>query len=136
MRQILCLSILVATCAWADDATDREAIERLITSVNHHSKPLTDVFTADAPESEQIMLSGHEEPMSEVTSPLITTRSIRLITPQVALVECTTTQYGSAIMARTTSMLLVMKKIGRQWRIASVRAFQYPAGPAKPSPDH
>jgi hypothetical protein len=136
VRQILCLSILVATCAWADDATDREAIERLITAVNHHSKPLTDVFTADAPESEQIMLPGHEEPMSEVTSPLITTRSIRLITAQVALVECTSTQYGSAIMAQTKSMLLVMKKIGKQWRIASVRAFQDPAGAAKLSPGH
>ena len=136
MRQILCLSILVATCAWADDATDRAAIERLITAVNNHSKPLTDLFTTDAPENERSMLSANEQPWSEVTSPRITTRSIRLIAPRFALVECTNTQYGSVLVVRTTSMLLVMKKDGEQWRIASVQALQDPASAAKPSPDH
>ena len=82
------------------------------------------------------MLSANEQPWSEVTSPRITTRSIRLIAPQVALVECTNTQYGSVIVVRTTSMLLVMKKDGEQWRIASVQQLQDPAGAAKPSPDH
>ena len=130
------MSILVATCVWADDAGDREAIERLIAAVNHHSKPLADVFTADAPENERSMLSANEQPWSEVTSPRITTRSIRFIPPQVALVECTNTQYGSAIVVRTTLMLLVMKKDGEQWRIASVRTLQDPAGAAKPSPEH
>jgi hypothetical protein len=33
-------------------------------------------------------------------------------------------------------MLLVMKKDGEQWRIASVGAPQDPAIAAKPSPDH
>jgi hypothetical protein len=129
------LSILVATCAWADDATDREAIERLIAAVNNHSKPLTDVFTADAPENERSKLSADEQPLSEVTSPRITTRSIRLITPQIALVECTNTQYGSMIMVRSTPMLLVMKKDGAQWRIACVRALRDSSGVAKPSLD-
>ena len=126
MRRILCLSILVATCVWADDATDREAIERLIAAVNNHSKPLTDVFTADAPENERSMLSANEQPWSEVTSPRITTRSIQLIAPRFALVECTNTQYGSVLVVRTTPMLLVMKKDGEQWRIASVGAPQAP----------
>jgi hypothetical protein len=130
------LSILVATCAWADDATDREAIERVIAAVNNHTKSLTDVFTADAPENERSMLSAQEEPWSEVTSPRITIRSIRLITPQVALAEYTNTQYGSMIMVRATSMLLVIKKDEGQWRIACVLELQDPAGAAKPSPDH
>jgi hypothetical protein len=133
---MLCLSILVATCAWADDASDREAIERLIAAVNNHSKPATDVFTADAPENERSILSPHEQPWSEVTSPRIATRSIRLIAPRFALVECTNTQYGSVLVVRTTSMLLVMKKDGAQWRIASVGALQDPAIAANPSPDH
>jgi hypothetical protein len=136
VRRILCLSILVATCAWADDATDREAIERMIAAVNNHSEPLTDLFTADAPENERGMLSANEQPWSEVTSPRITARSIRFLRPQVALVECTNTQYGSVILARTTSMLLVMKKDRGQWRIACVLALQNPAGATKPSPDH
>ena len=132
MRQILCLSILVATCAWADDATDRAAIERVIAAVNNHSQPLTDVFTADAPENERSLLSPNEQPWSEVTSPRITTRSIRLITPRFALVECTSTQYGSVLVVQTTSMLLVMKKDAEQWRIASVGAPQDPVAAAKP----
>jgi len=136
VRRILCLSILVATCAWADDATDREAIERLITAVNNHKKPLTDLFTADAPENERGMLSVNEQPWSEVTSPRITTRSIRLIAPRFALVECTSTQYGSVLVVRTTSMLLVIKKDGEQWRIASVQALQDPTVAAKPLPGH
>ena len=130
------MSILVATGAWADDASDREAIGRVIAAVNNHSKPLTDLYTADAPENERSMLSAHEQPWSEVTSPRITTRSIRLIAPRFALVECTNTQYGSVLVVRTTSMLLVMKKDGEQWRIASVQALQDPAAAAKPSPDH
>jgi hypothetical protein len=127
------LSLLVATCAWADDATDREAIERVIAAVNHHSGPLSDLFTTDAPENEQVILSAPEQPWSEVTSPHLTTRSIRLIAPQIALVESTNTQYGSAIMVRYTSMLLVMKKDGGQWRIACVRALPDAVGVANPS---
>jgi hypothetical protein len=130
------LSILVATCAWADDASDREAIERVIAAVNNHSKPLTDLYTADAPENERSMLSAYEQPWPEVTSPRITARSIRLIAPRFALVECTNTQYGSVLVVRTTSMLLVMKKDGEQWRIASVGALQDPAIAANPSPNH
>ena len=126
------MSILVATCAWADDATDRAAIERVIAAVNNHSQPLTDVFTADAPENERSLLSPNEQPWSEVTSPRITTRSIRLIAPRFALVECTSTQYGSVLVVQTTSMLLVMKKDAEQWRIASVGAPQDPVAAAKP----
>ena len=136
MKRILGLSILVATCTWADDASDREAIERVVAAVNNHSKPLTDLYTADAPENERSMLSANEQPWSEVTSPRITTRSIRLITPRFALVECTNTQYGAVLVVRTTSMSLVMKKDGEQWRIASVGALQDPAAAGKPSPDH
>jgi|GEM_PF-7095852 len=131
VKRILCLSILAAACAWADDATDREAIQRAITALNSHSNPLTELFTADAPESEQIALLAPEQPWSEVTSPYLTIHSIRLLTPQIALVECANTQYGSAIVARTTGTLLVMKRDGVQWRIACVLALQHPAAAAK-----
>jgi hypothetical protein len=136
VKRILCLSILGAACAWADDAGDREAIERVIAAVNNHSKPLTDVFTADAPESERSMLSAHEEPWSEITSSRITIRSIRLIAPQIALVESMNTQYGSVIVMRSAPMLLVMKKDGAQWRIACVLTLPDSAGVAMPSPVH
>ena len=121
MKRILCLSILIATYAWADEAAERKAIEQQIAAFNDHSKSATDLFTADAPDSERAALSAHQEPLSEVTPPKIVIRSVRLITFDVALVECVATEYGSLIMARSTSMLLVMKKGELQWRIASLR---------------
>lgn len=129
--------MLVATCAWADDATDRAAIERVTAAVNSHSATLADVFTADAPENERSILSAEgQEPWSEVTSRLITIRSIRFLSPQIALVQSTATQYGSVTVMQSTPMLLVMKKDGQQWRIACVFALQDLAGAAKPSPGH
>ncbi len=121
MKRILCLSILIATYAWADEAAERGAIEQHIAAFNNHSKSVADLFTADAPESERAVLSAHEEPLSEVTPPKVLTLSVRFITPEVALVECVATEYGSLILGRSTPMLLVMKKGEAQWRIASLR---------------
>jgi hypothetical protein len=111
--------MLIASCAWADEGADREAIEQLVATVNSHSKPPSDLFTSDAPDSERTALSV--EPMSEVSPVRLTIRSIRFITSEVALVECVSTQYGPVITARITPMLLVMRKDGSQWRIASLR---------------
>ena len=121
MKRILCLSILIATFAWADEAAERTAIERQIATFNNHSKAAADLFTADAPDSERVFLSAHQEPLSEVTPPKISIRSVRFITSEVVLVECLATEYGSVIVARSTLMLLVMKKSEAQWRIASLR---------------
>jgi hypothetical protein len=128
VKLLLCFWVLIASCAWADEGTDREAIEQLIGAFNNHSKPPSDLFTADAPDSERTALSA--EPMSEVTSARVVIRSIRFITSEFAMVDCTNTQYGSAIMAQITPVLLVMKKDGAQWKIASLRVF----GPPTPLP--
>jgi hypothetical protein len=121
VKLILCFSILIASRAWADEGTDRQAIEQVIAAFNNHSKPPSDLFTADTPDSERIILSADERPLSEVTPSKLILRSVRFITSRVALVECANTQYGSVIMARNTPVLLVMKKDKAQWRIASLR---------------
>jgi uncharacterized MnhB-related membrane protein len=59
--------------------------------------------------------------MSEVTSARIVIRSIRFVAPDVAMVDCTNTQYGSMITTQVTPVLLVMKKDRAEWKIASVR---------------
>ena len=128
MKLLLCFWILIASCVWADEGTDRDAIDQLVGALNNHSKPPSDLFTADAPASERIALSA--EPMSEVTSARIVIRSLRFVAPEVAMIDCTNTQYGSAIMAQVTPVLLVMKKDGAQWKIASLRVF----GPPTPLP--
>jgi hypothetical protein len=121
VKLILCFSILIASCGWADEGVDRQAIGQLIAAFNSHSKPPSDLFTADAPDNERIAWSDHENPLSEVTPPNIMIRSVRFITSEVALADCTNTQYGSLIIAQNTPVLLVMKKDGAQWRIASLR---------------
>jgi hypothetical protein len=52
------------------------------------------------------------------------------------VVECASTQYGSVLVVQRTSMLLVMKKDGEQWRIAAVSTLPEPAIAAGTSPDH
>lgn len=121
VKLLFCFWILTTSCAWADEATDREAIEQQVSAFNSHGKPPLDLFTADAPDSERTALSN--EPMSEVTSAKIVIRSIRFVTSEVAMVDCTNTQFGSAIPVQTTPVLLVMKKEGAQWKIASLRVF-------------
>jgi hypothetical protein len=86
----------------------------------------SDLFTADTPDSERIVLSADEGRLSEVTPSKHMLRSVRFITARVALVECANTQYGSVIMARNTPVLLVMKKDKAQWRIASLRVVGLP----------
>jgi hypothetical protein len=119
VKLTLGFSILIASCAWATEGADREAIGQLIAALNH-SKPPSNLFTADVPDNERMALSAHQEPMSEVTPPRIRIGSIRFITPKVALVECGNTQYGSVIMARTTPVVVVKKDRAR-WKIASLR---------------
>jgi len=61
------------------------------------------------------------EPWSEMTSPRLTIRSIRFVTPDVALVNAASVQYGSNIPVRRIPVLFVLKKEGKDWRIAALR---------------
>jgi len=47
--------------------------------------------------------------------------SIRFVTPDAAIVDAANTQYGSTILVWRIPVLLVMKKTGTDWRIASLR---------------
>ena len=112
--------ILFAHLAWADDAGERAAIANVITSLNNQSSPISDLFTSDVPDIDRAFLS--EEPWSEVTRPQIAIRSIRFLTAITALVEAENVQYGSLVMKRRESMLLLVRKYGSRWRIACVLA--------------
>jgi hypothetical protein len=131
MKPVLCVSLLFAVCALADDAADRIAIEKVITSLNeprdgHGAKPLSILFTSDADRAELGRLSGLVQqledlrrPWLELATPWISTRAIRFVTPDVALVDAKNAPYGSVMPS--LPVLFVMKKVGRDWRIASFR---------------
>jgi hypothetical protein len=131
MRALFCIPLLFAAHAWADQAADRAAIERVVGVLNASSpgeKPDSSLFTADADNQldrlaalNRRLSQVSSEPWSEATTPRMAIQSIRFVTPDVALVDAADTQYGSVIPARRIPVLLVMKKEGADWRIASLR---------------
>ena len=133
MKTIACIPLLFAAIAWADETSDRAAIGRVIAALNDSQTNAADkrsrLFTADADNE----LDGHPmqpsgTPWSEVTAPRIVVHAVRFVTPEVALVDAANTQYGSVIVVRRVPVLLVMRKEGTEWRIASVRVLMHFAG--------
>ena len=151
MRPILTLSILLASGAWADQLDDRAAIEKVISTLNT-SAVSRSAFTVDFRTTELMQLWAasplwtigpgsviiSHEPWGEaqwvpaaVLPPQahfrLVIRSVRFITPDVALVDAVT---GPPIAAPAPDnsvppprvpVLLVMKRELTDWRIASVR---------------
>jgi hypothetical protein len=132
----VCVSVLAAAVVCADEREDRANIECVIGRLNDDS-------TSSAQKRELLFTAGAENDLGrlskldcrllrksevlwpEVTSPHIVIRSIRFITPRVALVDAANTQYGSVVLVRRVPLLLVMKK-EKEWRIASLRVLVDP----------
>jgi hypothetical protein len=174
MRLVLCLSILMASSAWAaDEAADRAAIEKVISTLN--SSPgspglFTDDFRDGAvltslgiyrdgprdgpsimipitpPEGGQatihasvgaISMCVSHEPMGELgpcvgtdrsgpaPASRLTIRSVRLITPDVALVDAVNNREVAG-PSRRSPVLLVLRREGDVWKIASLRVMAPP----------
>jgi hypothetical protein len=145
VKPILRLLPLFLASLWADEATDRVAIEKVIAALNEPrsgagAKPLSTLFTSDADTSELDRLSNinrrlldvSNKPWSEMTAPRIVSKSIRFVTPEVALVDSANAQYGSVVLVESIPVLLVMKKQGTDWRIASLRVLVNCMGIAQP----
>lgn len=134
MKSLLTTAILfLMPCALADETADRIAIESVVGALSDHSRPAVELFTSDAGGTGELLrladldrtLVRSSGPMSETTPPRLVVRSIRFLTPQVALVDAANTQYGSLILVRKVPVLLVMKKDG-DWRIAALRVLVNP----------
>jgi hypothetical protein len=106
---LLCASLAFADVP-ADRASDRTDIAQVINSPST-AKLVSALFTA----------GDDSQPLSEVTPPHIAIQSIRFLTPEVALVDATSTQFGTMILVRRVPIWLVMKKEGPAWKIASLR---------------
>ncbi len=139
--------VFTAVAYAADEAQDRAAIERVVEALNGERSPenlkrISTLFTPDAEnevnrlaELDQQMILPGGQPWSEVTAPHITIRSIRFISPEVALVDAVNTQFGSLILVRRVPLLLTMKREPAGWRIASFRVVvdfvRLPSPPAR-----
>jgi len=132
MKPVLCVSLLFAVCALADDAADRIAIEREITSLNAtgsgpDAKSLTTLFTSDADPAEIERLADMQRQVLEISNrpwsevpPTRIVKSIRFVTADVALVDGSMAQFDSVLVG-SRRVLFVMKKQGTEWRIFAFR---------------
>jgi hypothetical protein len=156
MKAILCLPLVFASCAWADDAADRVAIGQVIASLNELTSRTAVIADSPAAAGELAALrlrklsiqgSGlpsvtisHEPwgeatinfpnfPGNEVLPGKIVAGAIRFITPKVALADGDLTRADGVSVHEP--ILFVMKKVGNEWKIASVRMLAPPV-PAPP----
>jgi uncharacterized protein (TIGR02246 family) len=58
---------------------------------------------------------------SETTPPVLADLRVRLVSPNVALVDATETRIGSVALKQKTAALLVVRRISGVWRVASYR---------------
>jgi hypothetical protein len=118
----------------ADESADRLAIRKTIHSLNLPG-PRSALFTADADGRSQLEAAMHEphrerppnEPLSADYWPFwpaylekpwpVETVSVRFITPNVALADC---------RVRNRPVLIVLRREGPDWKIASIRFGQEP----------
>ncbi len=106
---LLCASLAFADVP-ADRVADRTSIAQVVNSPGT-AKLVSELFPA----------GDDSQALSEVTPPHIAVQSIRFLTPEVALVDATSTQFGTMILVRRVPIWLVMKKEASGWKIASMR---------------
>jgi hypothetical protein len=123
MKALSILALLLPLSVWASEASDRADIEKTIAALNDPSAAPSAVWApgVDGP-AERTKLTGG--PMSEVFGGRISPGFIEFPARRTALVHATQTQFGSLILPRTVSVLIMMKKVRGGWRIQEIRPGQ------------
>lgn len=124
MKTLLLAALLLPAGAWADEASDRAAIEKVIAALNDPAAAPSAVWApgVDGPAERAKLSSG---PMSEVFSGRITSRSIQFPRRRLALVDATVTQFGSLwIVPRSVPVVVSMRRLRAGWRITGLSVVQ------------
>jgi len=143
MKAILCLPLLFAAFAYADEVADRAAIARAIDALNEIPSRIADVTESPAAARETMAVLMAAPPPRDSARPSVTIShepwgeatlnfpavepvgyrvvagAMRFLTPDVALVDAYTTRTDATFLHRP--ILFVMKKVGNDWKIASAR---------------
>ena len=115
MRVLPCLLCLCAIPAWADEAADRAAVAKVVIAFNDKPRrPALLTRDADIP-------SLSSNPGEEVSQIYFEAKTVKLLTPDVAIVDADGSQYGSLAAKRVLPALFVMQRVGGEWRIAVLR---------------
>jgi hypothetical protein len=121
MKALYCLFTLAAL-GWADDPADSRAIRKVIASFNHASERAS-VLAHDTDVPPLDRYGGQE-----VSQVYFEPTAIRLVTPDVAFVDATASQFGSVILKRSCPAMFVLKREGGVWRISVMRISEYRPG--------
>jgi hypothetical protein len=124
MKALLLLVLFSPAALWADEAADRAAIERVMLALKDPAAAVWAPGVDGQAERAKLLAGGPVSaggPMSEVFFAGVALRSIQFVTPDVALVDASETWVGSLIVSRTVPVVLVLKKVGADWRIAALR---------------
>ena len=115
-----CVFPLLAACAWAGAVPDSEAIRQAIATFNDPHKRATVL----APGANIAPLGRMGGP--GVSRVYFEATAIRFVTPDVASVKASASQYGSVILKRTAPAVFVLKREGGVWRISVMRMAPLP----------
>jgi hypothetical protein len=130
MKALLALLLLLPAGLGANDSTERSRIlavfDEVNTSQGFEPAVLRKHFARDIDprEVEPFLLlqsrMADRRPWSETTIPRLVLVQVRFVTPEVALVEASVTQFGPFAWRRDP-MLFVMRKQGAEWQVFSIR---------------
>jgi hypothetical protein len=124
-KTVALAALLLAGLARADGVSDRADIENLVRSLNQaQSEAAARRLFAPGALGEFERL-GISQPWSEISRPYFQVQAVRFVSPDVALVDASRSQYGSLVLRRQ-AVLFVMKKEGNVWRIVSIRTLAAP----------
>ena len=115
MKAICWIFPIVLAIAHAAEPDASDAIRKAIATFNNPQQRAT-VVARDADLSPLDRFAGRE-----VSQVYFEATAIRLVTPEVAFVDATASQFGSLIMKRTSPTVFVLKREGGAWRIAVMR---------------
>jgi hypothetical protein len=128
MKAVLCLLLLTAAPALAEESADRDAIRRVIAAFNDlQQRP-----SMLAPDADIAPLSRLA--LREASQVYFTAISIKFLTLDIAFVDAAAAQFGTLIMKRTWPAYFVLRRIGNEWRVSVLRITPlppYPLGAAR-----
>jgi hypothetical protein len=128
MKVVWTIAFVLAGGLWADETTDRGAIEGVIARLNHADER-AGLFAAgvDVPaelrrlERANCNMIDSSGIWSEVMAPKFTHPTVQFITPDVALADLESVQHGSLVPAVRVPIVAILKRQAGEWKIVSLR---------------
>lgn len=115
MKALWIVTLYLAANAWSDEADDRAAIRKTVTTFNDtHLR--SSVLAHDADLGDLSRYRG-----LDVSQVYFEVKEVRLIAAEVAVADATGSQFGSLVAKRSVPAVFVLKREGGEWRVVLLR---------------